>query len=116
MDKKEILAENEMIKEVITELQKFSLEIYVETVSLHKLIKALSDSINHLITNDFSRFISILYRMDISEKRLQQLLKESVNTSAGDIIAEMIIKRQAEKIKTRKLFTDSNIVSDEEKW
>lgn len=116
MDKKEIMAEKEIIKEVAGELQKFQLEIPVEIISFDELKKVLSGIINYLITNDFSRLISVLYRLDISEKKLQQLLKKSINISAGEIIAEMIIERQVEKIKTRKLFPANNNYSNEEKW
>ena len=116
MNQKEIAAGNEIIKEVATELQKFQLEISSQLISFDELKKVLSDIINHLITNDFSRLIAVLYRLDISEKKLKQLLKKSINTSAGDIIAEMIIERQAEKIKTRKLFSSNDSYCDEEKW
>lgn len=103
-------------KEVIIELQKFQLEISGQIISLNELKKALSYILNGLITNDFSRLISILYRLDISEKKLKELLKNSINISAGDIIAKMIIERQTEKIKTRKLFLDNDSFCDEEKW
>jgi len=116
MDKKEMIAQNEVIEEVIIELQKFQLEISGQIISLNELKKALSDILNGLITNDFSRLISILYRLDISEKKLKELLKNSINISAGDIIAKMIIERQTEKIKTRKLFLDNDSFCDEEKW
>ncbi len=116
MDKKEIIAGNEIIKEVVAELQKFQLEITVQITSFDELKKVLSDIINHLITNDFSRLVSVLYLLDISEKKLKQLLQDSINTSAGDIIANMIIERQAEKIITRNYFSDNASFCDEEKW
>ncbi len=111
-----MMAENEIIKEVVNELQKFQFEISAEVVSMNAFKKLLSDHINYLITNDFSRLISVLYRLDISEKKLKELLKNSINTSAGDIIAEMIIERQAEKIRARKLFSGDDGDCDEEKW
>jgi len=116
MDKKEIIAQNEIIKEVINELQKFQLAIPVQIILFNELEKLLSGIINDLITNDFSRLIAVLYRLDISEKKLKELLKNSINTSAGDIIAEMIIERQTEKIKTRKFFSGKDSFCDEEKW
>lgn len=116
MNEKEIIAGNEIIKEVVNELQKFSLEISSQIIAFDELKKVVADIINHLITNDFSRLIAVLYRLDISEKKLKQLLKSSIDTSAGDIIAEMIIERQAEKIKARKLFSANESYCDEEKW
>ncbi len=109
------MEENEIITEAVNELQKFQLKISDQIISFDELKKVLSGIINYLITNDFSRLISVLYRLDISEKKLQQLLKTS-NTSAEDIIAEMIIERQQERIKTRKLFSANDHYCDEEKW
>jgi hypothetical protein len=55
--------------------------------------------------------------MDISETKLKQLLQDNPGTNAGIIIAELMIERQAEKIKSRQQYgkRDENI-SDDEKW
>src|SRR4051812_16251497 len=106
MDNKEIATQDETIKEVIDELEKFQLSVPVPVVSITDLKNKLSNLLNNLITTDFSRLIAILYRLDISEKRLKQLLQNEMSTPAGDIIAEMIIVRQGEKIKTRKLIVN----------
>lgn len=110
------MTKDDNIKEIVNELQNFQIEISVHIDSYHRLKESLSDNINHLITNDFSRLISVLYRLDISEKKLKQLLKNCTDTSAGDIIAKMIIERQLQKIKTRDSFTGNNTFSDEERW
>lgn len=77
----------------------------------------LAEKINELINNDFQKLVSILYRMDVSEIKLNHLLKENPRTDAGPIIADLMIERQAEKIKSRQQFSkrDENI-SDDEKW
>lgn len=115
-ENKEIMDEAEMIKEAASELLKCKSGIFAEVTSVSELKKTLSDNINHLITNDFSRLITILYRMDVSEEKLKKLLPSATNTSAGDIIAEMIIERQKEKIKTKKIFSANNSFGEEEKW
>jgi ribulose 1,5-bisphosphate synthetase/thiazole synthase len=77
----------------------------------------LVEKINELINNDFQKLVSILYRMDVSEIKLKQLLKDNPGTDAGLIIADLMIERQEEKIKSRQQFNkrDENI-SDDEKW
>jgi len=77
----------------------------------------LADRINELVNNDFQKLVSILYRMDVSEIKLKQMLNESPGTNAGLIIADLMIERQAEKIRSRQQFNkrDENI-SDDEKW
>jgi len=77
----------------------------------------LAEKINELITNDFQKLVLILYRMDVSEIKLKQLLIENPGTNAALIIADLMIERQAEKIRSRQQFSrpDENI-SDDEKW
>lgn len=116
MNKSEILAPNEIIREVVAELQKNQMEIGAQISSIEELKKSLSNIINNLITNNFSLLISILYRLDISERKLRKSLNNSANLNAGDIIGKMIIKRQEEKIKTRRLFSGSSRDCNEEKW
>lgn len=76
----------------------------------------LSAYIHQLINKDFQKLVSILYRLDVNEKKLKQLLEEK-NVDAGFIIADAIIERQKEKIASRKKFSGSgNNISEEEKW
>jgi nitrogenase subunit NifH len=77
----------------------------------------IAEKINELINTDFQKLISILYRMDVSEAKLKQLLNENPGTNAAPIIADLMIERQAEKIRSRQQFSkrDENI-SDDEKW
>jgi len=88
------------------------------TVKYHSITKqVLVDKINDLINTDFQKLVLILYRMDVSEKKLNQLLNENAGTNAALIIADLMIERQAEKIRSRQQFSkrDENI-SDDEKW
>ena len=86
-----------------------------ENFSLGKQL--LAEKINELVDTNFQKLILILYRMDVSESKLKQLLADNSGTDAGLIIADLMIERQDEKIKTRQQFTkrDENI-SDDEKW
>lgn len=88
-----------------------------ENISLEELKEKLSVQINQMIQTDFQKLVSLLYRIDVNETRLKLLLKEYPGEDAGKIIAELIIERQLQKIKSRQQFKrrDKNI-SDEEKW
>lgn len=78
---------------------------------------AVVEKINYLILSDFDQLIQILYRLDISEKKVKQLLKTQKDTDAAEIITQLMIERQLQKIKTRRQFgkRDDNI-PDEELW
>ena len=98
-------------------LEEVSKELEV-TVKDHTLTKqALIEKINDLITTDFQKLVSILYRMDVSEPKLKQLLNENAGTNAALIITDLMIERQEQKILSRQQFRkkDANI-SDDEKW
>lgn len=75
-----------------------------EDISRHELQQKLTVFINDLILNDFQKLISILYKVDVDEKKLKRILKENAGTDAGEIIATLVIERQLQKIETRKKF------------
>lgn len=79
-------------------------------------LEELAEKINALLLADFGKLINILYRMDVSEAKLKQLLKDNPNEDAGKIIALLMIERQAEKIKSREQFGKRDDVSEDEKW
>ena len=96
-------------------LEEVSKELEV-TVKNHSLTKQdLVEKINDLITTDFQKLVSILYRMDVSETKLKQLLNENPGTNAALIITDLMIERQEQKIISRQQFRkkDENINDDE---
>ena len=76
----------------------------------------LAGLINHMVNTNIEKLYAILYRLDISETRLKQLLKEAVGIDAGIIIADLIIERQLQKIKTRREYGRGDDTTDAEKW
>ena len=101
-------------EQVLEEVSK-ELEVIVKDDSITKQV--LVEKINDLINNDFQKLVLILYRMDVSEIKLKQFLNENAGTNAAIIIADLMIERQSEKIRSRQQFNkrDENI-SDDEKW
>lgn len=79
-------------------------------------LQILSERINDLINNDFQKLVSILYRMDVNEIKLKQLLNENQGTDAGIIIGQLMIERQEQKIRSRQAHKPDENISDDEKW
>jgi hypothetical protein len=104
--------ENELIRSLNTYAE-INLPAYI---SSNELEEKLKQHINHLIQNDFEKLVRLLYRIDVSEKKLKGLLQQNANKDAGEIIAKLIIERQLEKIKTRDQFKKKDDISEEEKW
>jgi hypothetical protein len=76
----------------------------------------LARIIEELIARDFPRLINILYRLDVDEQKLKNELKDNPGSPAGLQIANLIVERQLEKLKTRKQ-TDKNVdIPDNERW
>ena len=103
----------ELIQTIITD---FSINLPAEA-GIDELREALSQYVNHLIVHNFTKLINLLYRLDVSEKKLQQWLLENTTEDAGKIIADLIIERQMQKIKSRNAFKQKDdSIADDEKW
>lgn len=77
----------------------------------------LETMINDLIKEDFSKLVQLLYRIDVSEAKLKNVLKEHPNEDAGKLIALIVIERLAATKKARESFTtkSSSIEDDVER-
>ncbi len=82
------------------------------------VLKQLNEYINYLINHDFPALVQLLYRIDISEKKIKGALQLQDAEDAGALIAKMIIERQLQKIKSKSKQSfskaDENIISEDE--
>ena len=60
--------------------------------------------INELISKDFNSLVHVLYKIDVDEKKLKNLLSQNKDVDAASLIADLIISRQLQKMATRKQF------------
>jgi hypothetical protein len=84
--------------------------------SFNALRQRLAERINQLINLDFQELVRILYRVDVNENKLKFLLKEKVGEDAAYIIADLLIERQLQKIKTRRQFQQPPPENEEDRW
>jgi hypothetical protein len=86
-------------------------------LSEEDLVNTLAIHINDMIIHNFSQLIFALYRIDVSEQKIRQTLKENPQAEAGRIIAHLVIERQKQKIKTREQFSSrAKDIDENEKW
>lgn len=106
--------ENEaLIQSVNSEL---AIELPVNS-SFAQLKEQLTQHINHLINTDFEKLIFYLYRIDVHEERMKQLLQQQEGENAASLIAQLIIDRQLQKIQSRAAFKISATdQTNEERW
>ncbi len=70
-----------------------------------QLKKALVDAFGYLVDNDFPKLIQILYKADVDQYKLKELLETTSGRSASEIIAEAYIDRQKTKMETWKKYS-----------
>ncbi|MBL7733390.1 MAG: hypothetical protein JNM88_19640 [Chitinophagaceae bacterium] len=94
-----------------------SLNAELNAGSMEELRQQLTHHINHLINHDFDKLVQHLYRIDVSEHKVRSLLHQSGGENAAATIADLVIERQLQKIKTREMFKSGDgDIPGEEKW
>lgn len=106
------MKEEELIQSINKEL---ALEL-PEKISFEQLKEQLAAYINHLINHDFEKLVYYLYRIDVNEAKMKALL-QSPHENAGELIVQLIIERQTEKLKAKAQNRSADKKIDEdEKW
>ena len=81
-------------------------------------MRELIEGVNDMLVNDFNRLIAILYRLDVSDRKLRERLADSPKTDAARLIAEMMVEREVRKIKSRRETRRDDIssIDEDERW
>lgn len=87
-------------------------------VSYEQLEEILAGKLQQLISEDFSRFIFLLYRTDVAEKKVKGILEDAATRGEDPYkaIAALIIERQLQKIISRATYKQHDLPDDEERW
>lgn len=89
----------------------------IQTAPFDELRQKLILLINELINKDFHSLIQLLYRIDVSEKKIRSFLDKNTESDSSAILADLIIERQLQKAESRQIFSNqSKPESEEEKW
>ena len=108
---------NDHNQDIIPLLNKeLSLE-FSDKLSIEELEQQLTNHINLLINTDFEKLVYYLYRIDVNETKMKQLLQQQGGENAAQLIAQLIIDRQLQKIKSRAEHTPPATDEDDaERW
>lgn len=66
----------------------------------------LINRVTELISKDYDRFLNNLYRIDVSEKKVSEILHAKDRTTIPERLADLIIERQIMRVKTQKLYRE----------
>jgi hypothetical protein len=108
--------ENNQVEEVVKFVEKdflvnenTSLIPSTEIESLEEFRKYLTDKLKLLLDEKFDLLVNILYRIDINEKKLSELFSGQNREFIPSALADLIIQRQLQKIRLRKLYKEGKL-------
>ncbi|RNL56489.1 hypothetical protein [Pedobacter jejuensis] len=76
-----------------------------ENLSENQLREVLVDAFAYLVDNDFPKLLQILYKADVDQYKLKELLETTEGMSSAEVITDAYIARQLAKIETWKTFS-----------
>ncbi|MBX7155840.1 MAG: hypothetical protein U0Y96_03840 [Candidatus Kapaibacterium sp.] len=80
-------------------------EIMVADNELHERI---TERVVELLTKNPERLMSILYRIDVNEQRINDVMKNAPIGGIASRISELIIERMQQKVETRNKYRSAN--------
>lgn len=86
-------------------------------ITYEQLESLLAARLETMINTDFQQFVLLLYKIDVAEKKVRQVLTDDTTENVYRKIAALLIERQQQKIISRKTFTRPvNEDDEEERW
>lgn len=85
-------------------------------VTREQLEILLAQQLERLISNNFQQFVFLLYKVDVSEKKVREVLDNDSSPEAFRKIAALLIERQLQKVQSKAMFNKPAPDDGEEKW
>lgn len=90
--------------QIIKDFDMFGLEIKFSGNAFNayeELFEQIEPHINQLITSNQQKFMSILYRIDLSDEQIKKAVNENSSEPFSAIVSDLIIKRELQKVVIR---------------
>jgi len=106
MEEKELYPSliEKLSKEYSLEKKSLPTESNLEIIREHFRKKVIE-----LMTHDYNRFINSLYRIDVDETKVHEIMMTKDKTLIPEKIADLIIERQLTRIKTQMLYKQGKL-------
>ncbi len=91
-------------EQIIKDFDMFGLEIRFSGNAYNayeELFQQIEPHIKKLIDSTPSKFMGILYRIDVSDEQVKKALKENGSEPFSEIITDLIIRRELQKVVIR---------------
>lgn len=76
-----------------------------ENISEPHLREVLIKTFEYLVDDDFAKLLQILYKADVDQYKLKELLENTEGKSSAEIIADAYLDRQKAKVETWKKYS-----------
>jgi len=77
-----------------------------------ELLILVTNYVQELINTNIDKLMFVLYKIDVSEKKIKIALANPTTENSAEIIAKEIIEREKEKIATREKYSSGDSGSD----
>lgn len=74
-----------------------------------RLLQLITDRVDWLIEHNLELLLSSLYRLDVSEQKINQALLPTNDLAPAQAIAKLILDRQKQRIRTRLTYQQPDI-------
>lgn len=105
----------ELIKDtanqIIKDFDMFGLEIKFSGNAYNayeELFEQIQPHIKKLIDTNHSKFMGILYRIDVSDEQIKKAVNENTSEPFSEIITDLIIKRELQKVVIRQHYKNAS--------
>ena len=106
----------DLLEKVVEQIQKdfnwFNLKIKFsnnpELSAYQELYQEILPLIDEMLNDDYIKLMSMLYRIDIDEDFLNRKLKETPNADTDEVITDLIIKRELQKVIIKQMYSSNN--------
>lgn len=106
----------DLLQKVVLQIQKdfewFNLKVDFtnnpESSAYQELYQEILPLIEEMLNDDYPKLLAILYRIDIDEEFLNRKLKEIANADTDEVITDLIIKRELQKVLIKEIYSTKN--------
>ncbi|MGQ0829290.1 MAG: hypothetical protein ACT4ON_12960 [Bacteroidota bacterium] len=94
----------ETANQIIKDFDMFGLEIKFSGNAYNayeELFEQIEPHVNQLIISNQTKFMGILYRIDLSDEQIKKSVQENTSESFSAIVTDLIIKRELQKVVIR---------------
>ncbi len=65
--------------------------------------------VKDLMAKNYDRFLNSMYRIDVNESKVREILNSKDKTHIPDMLADLIIERQLLRVKTQMLYKNGKL-------